>query len=32
LHPPAADLAALIVPFKRDLYTAVLGEFAGLLA
>lgn len=29
---PAAELADLIVPFKRDLYTAVLDEFAGLVA
>lgn len=28
---PVDELAALIVPFKRDLYTAVLDEFADLL-
>lgn len=27
----AADLPAIIVPFKRDLYTRVLKEFAGLI-
>ena len=28
---PAADLPGLIVPFKRDVYRAVLAEFADLL-